>query len=96
MKGRNKMKKEISYKIKGEWSQVIIRESSKGWIIEITSQVQGTYTDKKLLIPYSNYFPAGKDLWQPYNEYYMTYGDALIDTRWGDNVCQLRRGTLVQ
>jgi hypothetical protein len=62
----------------GEWSEVGISATRKGWLISVRSQIQGTTTRSRVFIPFGGDFPRGCDLDANWNDF-GSYGEALID-----------------
>jgi hypothetical protein len=67
-----------AYTRSGEWSEVRILKGESGWIIECDSQISGTNTESRVLIPFGGDFPRGCDLDANWNDL-GSYGCALID-----------------
>jgi len=78
-----------------DWNDVQIRESAKGWIVEISARVTGAYSGGRTLIPYGAFgIERGVDLDAPWNES-MSLGDRL-STEPEAHGRILRRGHLVR
>ena len=71
----------------GEWSEVRILKGESGWIVETDSQIQGTNTGSRVLIPFGGDFGRDQDLDAAWNDG-MEYGEALIDRA---NTCAVDR-----
>ena len=63
----------------GEWSEVRISATRKGWLVSVHSRVQDTTTDSRVLIPFGGDFPRGCDLDAKWSDCGETYGEALSD-----------------
>ena len=67
-----------AYTRSNDWGEVRILSGESGWIIESDSQISGTNTGSRVLIPFGGDFPRDCDLRAAWNKG-MEYGEALVD-----------------
>jgi hypothetical protein len=83
----------MNYRKDGKWGGFEIRESLRGWLVRYWSAVQGNVTNRVTLRPYSQRFPRGMKLDQPWNDW-MSNGEALVDLT--ETIKVVRKGFVVQ
>ena len=78
------------YTRSGEWSEVKVDASQKGWLVKQNSRISGKTSGWRVFLPYDRDFPRGCDLnksWDSYGDYFgalaVRAADCLImrDTR---------------
>ena len=83
----------MMYRNDGQWGGYEIRESRRGWLVKYWSRMQGTVTNRVTLRSYSDRFPRGMKLDQPWNDW-MSNGEALVDLT--ETIRVVRKGAVVQ
>lgn len=62
------------YEKKGEWSSYTVKRGKTGWIVMFLSQVQGEFTGRRVLVPYTCSVAEIMDPSSKWNEW-MNLGD---------------------
>lgn len=94
------MKGTETYERKRQWTGVTIHKAKTGFVVEFRSQIQGTRSGDKYLIPYGEAaggYDETADLWEARNEFY-DIGQYLAEFAIMENpkVRTLRKGDIVQ
>jgi len=77
----------------GEWSEVTVSTSRKGWLIRRNIRIIGETTGSRVFIPFGGDFPRGCDLNRPWNVELDSYGygatrpDPRVADTYGTALC---------
>ncbi len=84
------------YICRGEWSEWSVKPAKTGWVVELSSSIQGNYTCGKYLVQYAAHWPQGAQLDSKRNETYVLADAIVAHTPDGQNTRTLRRPYRVQ